>query len=324
MSNAAIFAEREDFDPRVVRTLKAGITKAAVGAGTLQDGTWGGPLADIRDFSGEYLATLRSSSLFDSLLTGVRTVPINQRIAVTTQAAAATNTAEGTWKLVSKMAFDDFIGAPMHAVTETVLTRELLRFASPAAQTLIDAELRGAVAQACDTPVASALLNGVTPSVSSGNPRTDLATLLDAVPLKQTSRPMFFSSPNIVKQLAIAGAPSGAPSFPDVQIPGGGAVSGVPLVGCDIFDNYPTLGTLLVLVDSAACAADGGALFVEVFTQGSLQMTDSASGSGPLSTVSLWESGAGCVRSERFFNFQRLRQSAVAVVKGAAYAIGSP
>ena len=336
-ANAAFQIEtsgRDDIDPRVIRALKANINKAAIAAATAGDATDAGPLVGYRSFVGEWFASLRSISLLDALLTAVHRQPVYSYGAVTTSAAVGHNILEAVWKPLTKMQFSAEHATPLHAMSLTVVSDELIRNWTSAAESLINMELKMAVSRNCDIPVAQILLNGVTPSASSGDPRTDIATLLAAVPMGQMSRPMLFAAPDVVKALGIAGTPAGA-TFPDVLIPNGGSISGMDTLSVDVLHAYGTDGDIMLLFDASQCSGDSGDLALDVSNEATLKMADDVDTVGspavpavgsahPYTLTSLFSNDSTAIRAERWFAFSKLRTAAVAAIKNVAYSIGSP
>jgi len=258
-ANAAYMLEqsgRDDIDPRVLKALRANVNKAAIAAGTTADPTWAGPLAAFRSFVGEWFSSLKNLSMYDSLAAKMRRLPLNQYTAVTVASAAGHNIDQAIWKPTTKLQFAAAHGSAMHAMSLLVVSDELIRFMTTASESLLNAELKAAVASQCDVPVAAALLSGITPSVSSGDARTDLQTLLAALPMGQASRPVLFGAPDSIKQMAALGQRDGPPCFPDLQIPNGGSISGIDVLSVDVLHDYGADGNVLLLVDANQCGGD--------------------------------------------------------------------
>src|SRR5207253_5446669 len=164
-------------------------------------------------------------------------------------------------------------------------------------------------------------------TASSGDPRTDIATLLAAVPMGQTSRPMLFAAPNVVKALGIAGTPNGAPAFPDVLIPNGGSISGMDTLSVDVLHAYGADGDIMLLVDASQCSGDSGDLVLDVSNETTLKMADDVDTVGspavpavgsanPFTLTSMFQTNSTALRAERvWFSLAKMRTAACAAVK---------
>jgi HK97 family phage major capsid protein len=307
---------------RVSDRVKGILAKAAVSGGSTGDATWAGALTAYQTISAGFVESLRSISVFDSMLPNLRRIPPFTRAAIVTTGASGALTAEQKWKVLSKLSLAADNIAPLKAVTVLVITEELLRFSTAGTDRLFADELRSAVAQATDAPVLTALLALTTPAASSGNARHDIATLLAAVPLKALSRPMFLTTPLVLQQMAALHGDSG-PVFPDLSVPSGGFISGIPTVGCDGLSNYGGHGDHLLLVDCWQCAGESSVVTIDGSVQADIQMSDAPT-DGAADMVSMFETNAVAIKCERRYAFARLRASAVAALKTVAYGVGSP
>jgi hypothetical protein len=325
--NAASIAKANRYDERVQLVLEMDVMKAAVSGGMLSgDSTWATPLAALRTISNSWFQTLRSISLLDALLTACKRIPPNIRYGITTAVGTGSTIQESKWVKLTEFGFDNSNMSPQKALSMVVVTDELMRY-SGIDQTgaLLESELRGVVALACDQTVVAALLDGVTPINSVGDARHDLRVALDAVPLTQASKPFILTSPNQVKQLGLLGLTDAAPAFPDVTIPTGGSISGMPLLGCDVLNQYDSGGDVLIVCDASQIAADAGVIELDASNSASLQMSDSPTDAAA-DVVNLYQTGSTALRARRDFNFQRIRSSCVALIDGVNYApaVGSP
>jgi HK97 family phage major capsid protein len=321
-NDPAAFAEANGFPERAVTFLKA-----AVAAGSIADATWAGPLAGFTDLANDWFSTLRNFSLLDALLDqGAKRVPANVRFLLTTLSAAAHTISEALWYPLSRMELAGDRQGYMTALSAVVLSNEFMRFSSQGAQQLINTELAGSVAGATNGSCVTLLLDSLTLSSSSGDARADLQTLFAAVSLSSRSKPILVASPEVTKQLALLGTTDGAPAFPDLSIPQGGSISGVPLISVDELHAHGAAGAdgdVLMLVDAAQIAADAGVIEVDVSDEATIAMVDPA-GTGAQSIVSMYQTNAVCIRTRRIFSLQRVRDSAVAGIKLASYGQGSP
>jgi hypothetical protein len=192
---------------------------------------------------------------------------------------------------------------------------------------LAAAALFSALANADAFDVADVLLDGLTPIGSTGEARADLEAALAAIDLGQASRPMIFTSPAVLKQLAMLGRHDGPPCFPDLVIPSGGSISGMPVMAVDALSNYSTYGDVLLVVDAARMGGDPGTPIIKIATAGAIQMASDPTESPPetaASMISLYQDDSTAVILERFYSVARPFADSVARISHVAYGTGSP
>jgi len=228
-----------------------------------------------------------------------------------------------------------------------VLTEELIRFSSPAAEGLVRDALAAALIARMDIDFidpAKALVADVSPAsitngIAAGTPsgtdaaavRTDLQALLGAFMtgnLNPTSA--VFIMPNTVAlAISLMTNALGQPEFPTITMTGG-TLKGIPV----ITSQYAVLGgspdgNLLILVNASDIfLSDDGQVVIDVSREASLQMADDptnspAAGSplapAPTSLVSLWQTDSVGLRAHRFINWLRRRDEAVAYLENVQY-----
>jgi hypothetical protein len=323
LEHAARIAQDGNYPERAVE-----FTKAAVAAGTTSDSAWAGPLLGFTDLVGDWFETLRNFSVVDALIAqGAKRISANVRFFLMTLASAGGNISEATWWPLSKMEFAASRQSYVVSLSGVVVSDAILRFSAESTQNLINTELAGSVAGASNATAITLLLDSITPSASSGDARTDLQTLFGSISLSSRSRPLLVASPGVVKQLAFLGASdNGAPTFPDITVPTGGMISGVPLIAVDELHAHGAAGAdgdMIMIIDAAQIAADTGVLTLDVSKQATLQMSD-APNQAASNIVSMYQTNSIAIRSRRIFSLQRVRTSAVAAIKLAHYGPGSP
>jgi HK97 family phage major capsid protein len=321
---AARIAQDENYPARAVE-----FTKAAVAAGSTTDAAWAGPLVGFRDLVGDWFETLRNFSVVDALIAqGAKRISANVRFLLMTLAAKGGNLAEAAWWPLSKMELGSSRQGYVTSLSAIVVSDEILRFSAESTQNLINTELAGSVAGASNATAVTMLLDSITPTVSTGDARLDLRTLFASIDLGSRSRPLLIAAPGVVKQMAfLGGSNDGAPTFPDITIPTGGMISGVPLIAVDELHAHGAAGAdgdMLMVVDAAQIAADPGVFTLDISKQATLQMSD-APNQAPSNMVSMYQTNSIAIRSRRIFSLQRVRASAVAAVKLVNYGqVGSP
>jgi hypothetical protein len=161
--------------------------------------------------------------------------------------------------------------------------------------------------------------------------RTDIQTLITTF-LNANMNPQAacFIMPNTVAlAISLMTNALGQPEFPGLNM-NGGVLKGIPV----ITSQYAVLGgspdgNLVVLVNASDIfLSDDGQVVIDASREASLQMADDptnspAAGSplAPVATtmVSLWQTNSIGLRAERFINWARRRDEAVAYLENVAY-----
>lgn len=328
------------------------ILKAAVAAGTTTDPTWAGALVpEYPNFAGDFVDYLRPMTIVGKFGTGgipsLRRVPFNVRIAGQTSGGEGYWVGQGAPKPVTKFDFETTKLAWAKVANIAVLTEELVRFSSPAAETLV----RDALAQAliarldidfidptkalvADVSPAS-ITNGIAALTPSGTDaaavRADIQTLISTFLVGNLNpQSAVFIMPNtIALALSLMTNALGQPEFPGLSMTGG-TLKGIPV----ITSQYAVLGgspdgNLLILVNASDIfLSDDGQVVIDASREASLQMddapTNTPAGGSPLAptattVVSLWQTNSIGLRAERFINWVRRRDLAVAYLENVQY-----
>jgi hypothetical protein len=300
---------------------KAQCSKSAVTAGTIDNIP---QLVAYHQLASGYFASLRNISILDAILEYAQPWPANLHFAITTAIGNASNPTDGNLKPLLKLDFAGDAVLQKKAVAVCVITNDLKRMGAAYAEPAINAAVRQAVAASADVTTLGVLLAGGTPIASTNNPREDLAAALAAIPLDQNSRPMIFTSPQVVKQLALLGTTGGGPAFADLVVPSGGSISGMPVGSIDGLHDYSGLGDVLLVVDAARLAGDSGVALSTVATDASLKMDDAGGSPSGSNVVSLFQTDSSAIRIERYFSLVRPFLESVAVISHVDYSAGSP
>lgn len=301
---------------RVVNTLRS---KAAVGAGTLDDGDFGETLSQWGSQSQAFFATLQSGSAFFRLLGDAgRRVPLRTRVSVTSASATGWVLGEGKPSPISRLELAAPGIEPDLATAIVVVSREVAMSTDPAAERLVNAELRRAITAAVDDRFWSLLSDSNLPSVPSSGAtaadmRTDLRALLDHVNVDGTGALIWVMAADVGNRAALIDQPNGG------MTPTGGELLGLPAL---VSDQVPS-GTLR-LVDGfqVAVAADG--LRLDSTEEADLEMLDSAlnqdatTGTGA-SLVSMWQTNSVALRARISFAAEKLKPSAIAEVTSISW-----
>lgn len=350
LPQAVEIAQRWTDMPEIANVLRAAVRlgstsdefwlgKAATAPGTTVDPTWASPLAAYQTLADEFIGLLRPATIVGRL--ALSPVPFNIKVPRQTAGATAGWVGEGLSKPVSSLAFD-LVTVPFAKVAVIcVITQELARFSTPAAEALVRDDLIRAIAQFLDQQfidpaIAPAvglrpgsITNGVTPIPSSGGTvgavTTDLnAALLALMTATQgdISRAAWIMSPVAALYLATLRTAQDVFAFPGMSLGGTpGSLGPTPnLLGIPVVvsGNVAVSGgkTNIILVEqSQILLADDGQVLVDTSTEASLQM-DSAPATPPTPLVSLWQQNMLGIKAERFIYWLRRRAGVVQLISG--------
>lgn len=343
LMQAAEIAKQWDDTPQVETVLKA-----AVAAGTTTDASWAKPLVEYENMASEFAELLRPATIIGRI-PGLRRVPFNIKIPRQTGGSSVGWVGEGKPKPVSALAFDQITLGTAKTAGIVVITDELARSSSPAAEGVVREDLVSQTAQFLDSqfvdPAKAAvanvspasITNGVTPVVASGSDadavRADVMALMGKFITANLSLAgaVWIMTEMQALGLALMLNPLGQPEFPGIQINGssGGTFFGLPIV---LSENIPAnagtgdpvvgAGARIILAKaSEILLADDGQTMLDASSEASLQM-DSAPTDPPTATtvlVSLWQMNMIGIRAERYINWAKRRPGAVQFIDSAAY-----
>lgn len=314
--------------------------RAAVDAGDTTTSGWASQLVPAaQQMQNEFIDLLRPATLIGRI-PGLRRVPFN--VAVPLQSGGGTYNwvGEAKPKPVTKPAFESATLRWAKAAGIIVITRELARFSSPAAETIIRNELvKGtsqfldgqfiddAVTATADHP--ASILNGVSGEAPSGTTaeafRFDMSVLISAfiADNQDPTMAVLLMSATTAMRLALMRNALGNREFPDINIKGG-SIDGIPAVVSE------SVGTRVVLVNADdILVADDGVINIDVSEQATVEMSSTPLG-GEESPVdgtvmkSLWQNNLVGLRVETFMTWKRARTSSVAWLDDVAYAPPNP
>lgn len=254
----------------------------------------------------DFVEALRPLSLVGRL--ALRRVPERTKLVINEQGAAVAWTAERGVKLVTDLVLGAVELEPRKVAAMLVVSAEILRSSSVAAERLLLADLAGATAEALDVAFLDADGDGTDEapaSITHGAPtRTatadldaDLRALLDAF-TGNLGTAAWIMSPSRAARLALARGTGGALLHPNLGATGGA------LAGVAVFTSEHAPPDEIILIDQAAIAfADSGAI-LDVTRHATLDLDETA-------LVSLWQRNLVALRAERFVAWQVLRAGSV-------------
>jgi len=300
------------------------VLKAAVDAGTTTDADWAKPLAEHGDAVAAFVESLRSRSVFARMLDGgmVR-MPLRTKGAIVTANATAWSTGEGMPIPVGALSLAGPALEERKAAGLVIVTNELLRSTSPAGRALLDASLKGAVADAIDAGFVGIIADGVTPASGSGataaDALTDLRGMLGAVNLSAGGALFWLSSVDVANRATTLSAANGGLLFPAMS-PLGGEMLNLPA----LVSNAVPAGSLM-LVDATGVAAEIETISIALSDQASLQM-DTAPASPPNASAvlrSLWQENKIALLVRVFYGAEVIRVGSVAVLSDVAWGVAA-
>jgi HK97 family phage prohead protease len=317
-------------NPQLVRWIKA-----AVAGGGTGSGEWGAELADSdTKFTGDFITYLHGMTVFDRL--PLRAVPA--RVHIKGQDGAATGYWVGESKSIPPSAQDysDVELTPLKVAALAVVSNELLRDSSPAAEMLVRDALAEASAQRVDTTFLGAaaasagvspagLLNGLTAIQASGTDaaaiRADIQSLYAPFfSAKNASGIQLIMTPSMAKAISLLVNSLGQTEFPSLTSMGGSLLGDTVWTG----DNV-TNGQIIAIKPSDVYKIGDSGLAVTMSREATIEMNDAAAGASdtPVTmashTVSMYQTESTAIKVVRSINYAKRRSHAVQYIDNAEY-----
>lgn len=321
------------------------VVKAPVPAGTTQEGNWAANLVgEGTDVIADFVEFLRPRTILGRFgnggVPGLRNVPFNVPLVGQTEGGEGYWVGEGKAKPLTSFEYSRNILDIFKVANIAVVTEELLRRSSPAAEALLRDNLAAAIAARLDTDFVNpskaavagvspaSITNGVTPVASSGTDadaiRADIRALMAtfiAARNAPTSGVWLMGSVTALA-LSMMVNPLGQAEFAGISMTGG-TFNGMPVIVSD----YLPAGIVVLANASDIYLADEGGVQVDMSREASLEMADnpahnSDTPTGATSLVSMFQTNSVAFRVERYINWARRRPSAVAYLTGVDW--GAP
>lgn len=322
-----------DSTPEVERVLRA-----AVAAGTTTDSAWAEPLVDYKTMSSEFIELLRPETILGRML-GTRAVPFNVRIPRQTAGSSVGWVGEGNPKPVSKLGFETVTMPETKIAGIVVITMELARFSSPAAEELVRRDMIETIAAYTDAQFINpgiagsagvnpaSITNGGGASASSGTTLAQIETDLKLARQSLTNANIslqgayWVMSPGTRMHLAEMRTAQDVLAFPGVE---GGMLKGLPIIDSNGVGTYDQDGVgagaaagYIALVSAPnVLLADDGQVMLDSSSEASISMTDDGSGT---TMTSLWQRNMLGLRAERMMHWLRRRAATTYVIYNVTY-----
>ncbi len=305
------------------------LVKAAVEGGGATSGDWGAELvqADTR-YTGDFIEFLHGQTVYDQL--PLREVPAN--VAIKGQDGAATGfwVGDNAGIPVSAQDFSTVSLTPLKVAALAVISNELIRDSSPAAEMLVRDALVEASAKRVDETFISAtaasagvspagILNGISADSATGNDadalRADIKTLYgDFITAKTARGLVLVMNPALAKSIQMLYNALGNPEFPNIT-QDGGTLMGDPVV---TGDNVAALNMVLLNPREIYKIGDSG-VQVSISREATIEMTDAPTVNSEVPTamgshaVGMFQTESTAIKVVRSINFQRRRTAAQCV-----------
>lgn len=322
-----------DNDPRIAKFAEFMDEKAAVPAGYTDGSGWAAEWAEANTIGSDFVEVLRPKTIVDQLI-GMRQVPFNVAVPAMTGGGTGYWVGEALPVPATKGTSAKVTLGKTKVGGLTVLSRELMRFSHPSAESTVLADLVEAAVSILDSTFVSnaaavagvspaGLLNGVTATGSAGDTaddvRTDIVVMHGKfsaanISLKQLA---YVTTENLADALGLMRSSLGVSEFPGAD---GGMLNGKPLLS----SNHVGGGQFIGIYPRGILLADDGDVSVDYSEHASIEMLDSTllqdgtTGTGA-STVNLWQNGLVGIKVERFINWQKGYAQAVQLINSATY-----
>ncbi len=312
-------------NPQLVAWIKAN----EVAGGGSGSGEWGAELVSFDGrYTGDFIEFLYGATVFDKL--AFREVPAN--VTIKGQDGEATGYWVGESKAIP-LTVGDFSTvnlSPLKVGALSVVSNDLIRYSTPAAEQLVANMLREASAKRIDQTVFSAtaasagvspagLLNGLSAIATTG---TDQAAVLSLINLlyapfitaKNASGLTWVMSPAQAKAISLLVTSLGNPAFPSIT-GNGGTLMGDPVV---VGDNIDSSQVILLKASDIYKIGDTG-VEVSVSQEATIEQrsdpsgaTDTPVGMNVTGMTNMFQEDSTAIKIVRHINFAKRRTTAVA------------
>ena len=327
------------------------LLKAAVPGGTTTETTWAKPLVNYTNLAAEFIEFLRPQTIIGKFGTGgipsLTRVPFNVRIPSQTVGGDGYWVGQGAPKPLTAFGYSYVSLGYTKVAAISVITKELARFSTPSAETLVRNQLTAALIDRIDTDFVdpghavaanvspASITNGLVALTSAGtsaaNVITDLTAIIGAfVEGHYNATSLVLIMPNtLALALSLMTNSLGQPEFPAMTV-NGGTLKGIPVITSQYAANVSGGGNLVIAVSAKDIfLADDGNVTVDSSDQASLQMLDNPTNSAASGTattmVSMYQTNSIALRAEREICWAKGRSDCVVYMDDVNWgSVGSP
>lgn len=315
------------------------LQKTDVVGATTTDPTWAAPLVTPTVLTGEFVEWLRARTIVGRFGQGgipaLRRIPFNVKVPKQTSAGTGYWVGEAAAKPVTSWGYTTEEHRWYKVANIAVMTEDIMRFSNPSIEILVRDELANALQERLDTDFISpsiTLQAGVRPAsvtqgantfassaVTASEIAADVAALLaymTAANIDMNSLVLVMRQAQAI-QLSLMKTTLGVFEFPTMSA-NGGTLFGIPV----LVSNYVPSGIVVLMNANDVYLSDDGGVNVAMSNQASLEMetapanTPNNGASPPAisaqALVSMFQTNSVAIRVERFINWSRRRDAAVA------------
>jgi HK97 family phage major capsid protein/HK97 family phage prohead protease len=346
---AKALARLEDVSPVAIAERRWGQTnptlvqliKSDVSGGDSTTATWAAELvqADTR-YTGDFIEYLKAKTVFDRL--PLRVIPANVVIKGRDGAATGYWVGESAAIPVTAMTFMDVTLNPLKAAALAVVSNELLRDSSPAAEALVRDALVEASAQRVDLTFLSATAKSagispsgmlyedantavVTPIASNGNDavglRADVRALYAPfISSKNASGLYFVMNPALAKSIQLLVNALGIAEFPTINQDGGTLLGDPVVTGDNVGSNDMILlkpSDIYRIGDSGVQVSISRDAMIEMDSSPAMNSQTPATATGKV--VSMFQTESTAIKIVRSINFAKRRAGVVQYITDAVF-----
>ena len=311
------------------------LIKTAVSGGGSGSGEWGAELvaADAR-YTGDFIEYLKAKTVFDQL--GLREIPANVQIKGQDGAATGYWVGESKPIAASKADFSAVNLTPLKVAALAVVSNELLRDSTPAAEQLVRDALVEASSQRVDATFLSTatavsgvspagILNGLSAGSSEGTDAegvlADIKALYSGfITAKNASGLKFVMNPSLAKSISLMRNALGQKEFPDLTQEGGTLEGDGVVTGDNVNANH-----LILLKPSDIYRIGDTGVQISISREAVIEMDDAPAGASDTPTgatgalVSMFQSESTAIKVVRPINYATRRSGVVAYIEDADY-----
>jgi hypothetical protein len=318
--------------PQLVSWIKAN----EVAGGGSGSGEWGAELVSFDGrYTGDFIEFLYGRTVFDKL--ALREVPAN--VTIKGQDGEATGYWVGESKAIPNTPgdFSTVNLSPLKVGALSVVSNDLIRYSTPAAEQLVANMLSEASAKRIDQTVFSAtaasagvspagLLNGLSALVTTGTDQAAVLSLINTlyapfISAKNSSGLTFVMNPSQAKAISLLVTSLGNPAFPSIT-GNGGTLMGDPVV---VGDNIDSSQVILLKATDIYKIGDTG-VEVSVSQEASIEQrsdpsgaTDTPTGVNVTGFTNMFQEDSTAIKIVRHINFAKRRSTAVAYTDTADF-----
>lgn len=309
-----------------ISSAEAAILRAPSAAGGL-DGTWGDQLAEVRQAGDEFMELARPQTLINRM-SGVRRAPPRTRISRGVGRPVAHWVGAGRPAPITEPEYGFVEIEPLRVSGNVVLTTELMRASTPAAERLVRQDLIAAVVAISDSSFidpAAVAIPGVSPAAitvdatrfeSTGDIADDVEAALEAFTGALTTA-VFITHPRVAAFIGLRAGIGGVAADLGAK---GGTLAGIPVLTSEAVP-MSSGGGLLILVDAAAIALYDEGIAVSAARHANVEVSTTPTNPATAAAVmtSLWQRNLVALRVERGLNWTVASPGAVVMIEHVSY-----